>query len=83
MAHLEGQDDDVAKVAPLLDMVGDWRAFLAGGLSDEDYAALRRHERTGWPLGDGTFVARLETALGRRLRPKKPGPKPRRAVSGD
>ena len=41
---------------------------------------LRRHLRTGRPLGDAAFIARLETRLDRRLHPLKPGPnlKPKR-----
>ena len=51
------------------------RAHLAGGLAADDHAALRAHERTGRPLGDERFVERLESALGRRLKKQKPGPK--------
>jgi putative transposase len=79
-AHLAGRDDGVVKVRPLLDAVGDWRAFL----SEEPDAALldglRRHERTGRPLGSDAFVAGLEAALGRELRPRKPGRKPRQEM---
>ena len=38
---------------------------------------IRRHERTGRPLGDDAFIEHLEAILGRPLRPRKPGPKPR------
>ena len=74
-AHLAGVDDGLAKVAPLLDMVGDWRSFLAGGFSADEHTTLRTHERTGRPLGDEGFVERLESALGRRLKKRKLGPK--------
>ena len=63
------------RVGPLLEMCGDWREFLAGGLSPEEAATLRRHERTGRPPGTTRFLARLERALGRVLRPHKRGPK--------
>jgi len=33
------------------------------------------HERTGRPLGTDSFIARLETIVGRTLRKQKPGPK--------
>jgi hypothetical protein len=47
--------------------------------TDEDEVdILRRHQRTGRPLGDDAFVERLEASLGRNLRPRKPGPKPRK-----
>jgi len=73
-AHLEGHDDLLVKVAPLLEMVGDWRVFLD---SDEeiDKDRLRQHERTGRPLGRESFVEGLEADLNRELRPRKPGPK--------
>ncbi len=83
LAHLKRRDDEVAKVTSRLDMVGDWRAFLADGFGEQDHHIIRHHQRTGCPLGDATFVARLEPALGRRLKPKKPGPKPRGGISED
>jgi putative transposase len=78
-AHLAGKDDRLARVRPLLDMVGDWREFLRRGDSEEAGLAkeIRRHERTGRPLGDNGFVEGLEKALGRVLRRQRPGPKPR------
>jgi putative transposase len=75
-AHLEGRDDGLVKVAPLLDLVPKWAEFLAGGLAEEQAATLRKHERTGRPLGDKRFVAKLEKQLGRPLTKRKPGPKP-------
>lgn len=73
-AHLAGQDDRLVQVRPLLDMFGDWREYLTQGIPVEDTEALRRHERTGRPLGDEAFLTRLEEALGRTLRPRKRGP---------
>ncbi len=51
-AHRRGRDDALADVAPFLDMLGDWRAFLATAGGEEDLEAIRRHGRTGQPLGD-------------------------------
>ena len=50
-AHLSGQDDGLTAREPLTGTVGDWRAFLAGGLQEREADDLRRHERTGRPLG--------------------------------
>jgi len=36
---------------------------------------IRMHSRTGRPLGSDEFVARLEQAAGRALKPQRPGPK--------
>jgi putative transposase len=74
-AHLDGRDDGLVKVAPLLEMVPDWASFLAGGLTGEQAEAFRRHERTGRPLGGDSFMAKLERKLGRSLARRKPGPK--------
>lgn len=74
-AHLAGRDDDLASAAPLLRLVGDWAAFLAAGRAEEHFEAIRKSERTGRPLGDGKFVKRLESKLGRTLAKLKPGPK--------
>ena len=75
-AHIEGTDDVLVKSARMLEIVGeDWISFLSAEVRDEDIAALRRHERTGRPLGGKKFLRRLERKLGRILRRGKPGPK--------
>jgi putative transposase len=74
-AHLGGRDDCLVKVAPLLAMVGDWNAFLESAIPEEELREIRRHGRTGRPLGDEAFVARLEAVVGRVLKPPKRGPK--------
>jgi putative transposase len=74
-AHLAGRDDELVKVEPLLEMVGNWRALLLGGVSEEEIGRLRRHEKTGRPLGSDGFVGKLGTALGRILQRQKPGRK--------
>jgi len=78
-AHLGGRDDALVSVAPLLELVPDWRAFLRQGLSEAEHAAIRSGERTGRPLGSARFVARLEKRLKRTLARQKPGPKPKAA----
>ncbi len=73
-AHLAAKNDCLVNVTPLLAMVGDWRAFLT--LSPvEELERMRRHERSGRPLGTEDFVAGLEERFDRILRPRKPGPK--------
>ncbi len=80
-AHLTGRDDALVKVAPLLAMIPDWRAFLNSALPEAELRDIRRHSRTGRPLGDEAFLSRLEGMLGRVLRPKKPGPKSNKALN--
>ena len=72
-AHMKGRNDDLVKVQPLLRMVDDWRQFLSGDVSDEEYELLQRHERTGRPLGSTSFIERLENKLSRILTPQKGG----------
>jgi putative transposase len=60
-------------VTTLLKMVHDWQGFLASGVSDEEDKILLKHERTGRPLGNTKFMARLEAKLGKALMPQKGG----------
>jgi putative transposase len=73
-AHLTGINDGLVKVLPLLEMVGDWKSFLRAG-TEEELARIRKHERTGRPLGNDSFVEKLETLLKRNLKRQRPGPK--------
>lgn len=73
-AHLAGTDDILVKAAPLLEMAGDWRGFLAD-VDDEEREKLRRHERTGRALGDEAFLDTLERLLQRTIKPQKAGRK--------
>jgi len=74
-AHLAGADDRLVKVSPLLEIVGNWGDFLSEDIAEEEVNELRRHERSGRPLGSESFIERVEKRLGRILRPQKPGPK--------
>lgn len=78
-AHLAGRDDALVKAAPLLELFGgDWGEFLSKPVPKSVRDSLQRCERTGRPLGGETFIARLEAMLGRVLRPRKPGRKPKK-----
>jgi putative transposase len=74
-AHLAGRDDLLVRVFPLAQVVGDWKEFLSKGDEEKEIKEIRRHERTGRPLGKDGFVLGLEKALGRTLRYQKSGPK--------
>jgi putative transposase len=74
-AHARGKDDSLVRVAPLLKLTPNWRGLLARVVREGDIKLLHAHERTGRPLGDEAFLARLEEKLGRTLRRQKPGPK--------
>jgi putative transposase len=77
-AHLAGKDDQLVKATPLLEIAGDWRLFLGGTTEEEQMNNIRKHERTGRPLGPMGFIEKLETALVRPLKRRKPGPKEKR-----
>jgi putative transposase len=75
-AHLTGRPDGLVDPKALIERFGDWRALLAAGLPRDSVEEIHRHERTGRPLGDRLFVEQLEATVGRRLRPRPPGPAP-------
>ena len=70
---MKGEDDALVEVKPLLDMFGDWGKFLGEGLKDSMVERLKKHSRTGWPLGSEAFVKELEKKLGHKLIPKEIG----------
>lgn len=68
--------DDAAR-SEILDLSGwydmisaaQWRQRLAAGVSDAESGRLRMSTQTGRPLGSDSFLSKLETLLGRRVRP--------------
>ena len=77
-ALLAGKDDHVVKVAPALERVGDFGAFLGEPFDEAlTYAALRKAESVGRPVGSPEWLAEMETRTGMTLAPQKRGPKPR------
>jgi putative transposase len=73
-AHLEGSDDGLVVVRPLLDRVESF-AELLGQKDETAFASIRASESTGRPLGDSGFVAELEARLGRMIG-RRPGGRP-------
>jgi putative transposase len=77
-AHLAAKDDHVVRVAPALERVGDFAAFLGEPFDEAlSYAALRKAESVGRPVGSSEWLADMEARTGLTLRPKKRGPKAR------
>ena len=75
-SHIRGQDDLVVKTRPLTEMIDiNWKDFLTVDVQETKIELLRKHERTGRPLGDDSFIEKIELLLNRKLRPQKPGPK--------
>jgi putative transposase len=73
-AHADGHDDDLVKVSPLLQIVGDWKRFLREP-DKEDASKIRGHERTGRALGSDSFLESLELSLMRTIKQQKAGRK--------
>jgi putative transposase len=74
-AHLAGVDDGVVTVAPLLERIGDFAAFLGGAEDEQATRALRIAETTGRPVGSAAWIEHLEQRSGRSLARRKHGPK--------
>lgn len=75
-AHLAGRDDGLTTVAPVLSRFPDFADLLDLGPDEAAFARLRRAESVGRPLGGDAFVAGLEAATSRSLRPAKRGRRP-------
>ncbi len=78
-AHLDGRDDGLVRVAPLIARFPDWRAYLGDDLDAAALNRLRRHGRSGRPLGSERFIAKLEADLGRRIGTGRRGRPPKQA----
>ena len=76
-AHLAGRDDGLVRVAPLIERVGPIAELFEAETDYRPFAALRAAEGNERPLGGDDFVMQIERVVGRRLRPLKPGRKPR------
>ena len=71
--------DALVRRRVLPEMVADWREWL--GLEDRKAEEhLARCTRTGWPCGSKGFAELVGKRLRRRLRRRRPGPKPKEIV---
>ena len=77
-AHVHRTEDRLVKLSLLNEKIPDWKDFLSLAPSEEKIKMLQQHERTGRPLGGESFLTRLEKSLGRFLKPKKAGRKPKK-----
>ncbi|WP_202049581.1 hypothetical protein [Sphingomonas sp. So64.6b] len=77
-AHIAGEGDRFVDVAPALERVGDFTTFLGGAFDDAmGYAALRKAESIGRPVGSKEWLADMEERSGLPLTPRKRGPAPK------
>jgi len=74
--HLNGKDDILVKTDAVSRIFGgSFRKILTMDIDECEMETLRKHERTGWPLGDVNFIEKMEVLLDRKLKPQKSGPK--------
>lgn len=74
-ALIAGVDDHVVRVAPALARVGDFAAFLGEEFDEAlSYAALRKAESVGRPVGSADWLAAMEERTGKVLAAKQRGP---------
>ena len=77
-AHLDGRDDTLVQVGPLLEHCsGRFANLLDAPVLARAISALRAAETIGRPLGSAEFLDFLAVATGRDPRPKRRGAKPR------
>jgi putative transposase len=73
-AHLAGADDHVVRVAPAIERVGNFAAFLGEDFDEGlTYSSLRKAETVGRPVGSTGWLADMEAKTGKTLTPGKPG----------
>jgi putative transposase len=80
-AHLDGRDDGLVRVAPLIERLGRFARLIEDEADLAAFAALRDAEGIGRPLGSAEFVAEIERRTGRGLTRQKPGRKPNEGVT--
>ena len=74
-AHLNGEDPEgIIEPKKLLDLCGNWHDYLLRSQPMLD-CTFEQHLNTGRPMGDDSFIEKVELLLGRTLKKKKPGPK--------
>lgn len=77
-ALIAGRDDRFVTAGPALQRLDDFAAFLSEDFNEAlTYAAIRRAESAGRPIGSPEWLADMEKQTGRILAPQKRGPEPR------
>ena len=82
-AHLGGKDDGITARAPVRERFPRFADLLGAEPDADAFSRLRAAESTGRPLGNDRFIARIERATSRTLKPGKRGPKPRARTDGN
>ena len=84
-AHVRGKPDGVAETDWLADRTAGWVCTWRKYLRQEEVSGvgemLRRHESTGRPLGEESFLRKIGRLVGRDILRHKPGPKPKKRTN--
>ena len=76
LCPLRRKDTILLKAQPLLKIIQKpWVEYLIDDVLNDQIELFRKHERTGRPIGNSSFIETLEQLLDRNLKPKKTGPK--------
>ena len=80
-AHLARLSNRFVRVEPALERVGDFAAFLSEPFDEAmTYAALRKAESVGRPIGSPEWLTDMESRTGMALAPRKRGPAARKGT---
>jgi REP-associated tyrosine transposase len=83
-AHCGLRDDLLLSgTCPLVFEIPNWSEWLKIDPGDAENEIIRRHSRTGRPLGTRDFLVRIGNQIGRDLLPRKRGPRPNNTHPGD
>lgn len=73
--HLANKKSSLIEDSLLQEIITDWHDFLSKGEDEDVDLQIRKHARTGRPLGGERFVKEIEKMLNVRLVKQKPGKK--------
>lgn len=71
--HLMLENSSLVRDSLLRGLIGNWKDFLNTASGDDDVRLFQLHERTGRPLGDNSFIEKLESLLRINLKKKRAG----------
>ncbi|MFA5119180.1 MAG: transposase [Candidatus Omnitrophota bacterium] len=74
-AHAGKEKDPLLDNNFVIEDIKDWKSFLSHGDESSIMSLMKSHANTGRPLGDDTFIKKLEKLTGKHLKKQKPGPK--------
>jgi len=78
-AHIYKTKDAILSGNFVIEEIPDWKKYLTDINNDTCEKLFTKHANTGRPLGDNSFLDKLEKITGKTLHKRKPGPK----VMGD